>query len=420
MNQDTLQPTRRRLEHLDVLRGFALLGILLVNFEWFTRPLQAIVLGEAPNLSGLDLLAAQAVAVLGEGKFYPLFSILFGAGFALMLERARAGGAPFWGLYLRRLVVLFVFGLAHILLVWSGDILLVYSLSAFLMILLFRNTPARRLWKWAIFFWALPMLLMWLGAASIEATRLDPKIQADVMAEFEADRAEAEVTVDRAAQIHAEGSYAENVAQRSRDLRFLLAVAPFWIPPFIGFFLLGRWMIATGKLTRPDENGPWLRRWRAAGLGAGLPIAAAAVWLMHGQDMMVPSMQVAAGMTLMSVASVFVPLGYLSAVTLGWRRLGFLAPAGRMALTNYLLQSLFWTWVFFGYGLGLWGEVPRTAQVALAPVFFALQVLISGWWLKRFRFGPAEWLWRSLTYWQLQPMRRVPEERGRDYWQGKL
>src|SRR6056297_2981591 len=88
-----------------------------------------------------------------------------------------------------------------------------------------------------------------------------------------------------------------------------------------------------------------------------------------------------------------------------------LAAAGRMALTNYLLQSLFWTWVFFGYGLGLWGEVPRTAQVALAPVFFAVQVLISGWWLKRFRFGPAEWLWRSLTYWQIQPMRRVPEER---------
>jgi uncharacterized protein len=406
MNEVTLQPTRQRLEHLDVLRGFALLGILLVNFEWFTRPLQAIVLGGPTDLGGLDAIAAQAVAVLAEGKFYPLFSMLFGAGFALMLERARERSAPFWGVYLRRLLVLFAFGLAHILLVWSGDILLVYSLSAFVMIVLFRNTPARRLWKWAIVFWLLPVLLMWLGAASIEATRVDAEVHADVMAQFEADREAAVAAIDRAARIHAEGSFAENVAQRGRDLRFLMTVAPFWIPPFIGFFLLGRWLIATGKLSRPTENETWLRRWRAVGLLAGLPFAAAAVWLMHGQDMMVPSLRVAAGMTLVSVASVFVPLGYLSWVTLGWRRLHFLAPAGRMALTNYLLQSLLWTWVFFGYGLGLWGEIPRAAQVPLALVFFAAQILFSRWWLERFRFGPAEWLWRSLTYWRLQPMRR--------------
>jgi len=404
-----LQPTRRRLEHLDILRGFALLGILLVNFEWFTRPLQAIALAGDESLAGLDFVAAQVVTTLGEGKFYPLFSILFGAGFALMLERARERDAPFWGVYLRRLAVLFVFGLAHMLLVWSGDILLVYSLSAFVMILLFRNTPARRLWKWAIFFWVLPVLLMWLGAVSIEATRGEPEIHAELMAGFEADRDEAETAVEQAARIHAEGSYAENVAQRGRDLRFLIGVAPFWIPPFIGFFLLGRWLIATGKLSRPDDNEAWLRRWRAVGLAAGLPIAAAAVWIMHGQAIMMPSLRVAAGMTLTSLASVFVPLGYLSAVTLAWRRLEFLAPAGRMALTNYLLQSLFWTWVIFGYGLGFWGEVPRAAQVPLALAFFAVQVLFSRWWLGRFRFGPAEWLWRSLTYWQFQPMRRGSE-----------
>jgi len=411
VNDGRLQPTRTRLEHLDVLRGFALLGILLVNFEWFTRPLQAIVLGGEADLAGLDLIVAQAVATLGEGKFYPLFSILFGAGFALMLERASERGAPFWGIYLRRLAVLFLFGLTHMLLVWSGDILLVYSISAVLMILLFRKTPTRRLWKWAIFFWVVPMLLMWMGAASIEATRGNPEIHADLVAEFETDRAEAEANVDRVARIHTEGSYPENIAQRVRDLWFLVTVAPFWIPPFLGFFLLGRWMIATGKLSRPDENGPWLRRWRAFGLLAGLPLAAAAVWLMHGQDLMMPSMRVAAGVTLATIASVFVPLGYLSAVTLGWRRLEFLAPAGRMALTNYLLQSLFWTWVFFGYGLGFYGEVPRAAWVPLALAFFALQILFSRWWLDRFRFGPAEWLWRSATYWRLQPMRRAAEER---------
>lgn len=411
MNEGTLQPTRHRLEHLDVLRGFALLGILLVNFQFFTRPLQAIVLGSEAGLAGLDLVADQLVRVLAEGKFYPLFSMLFGAGFALMLERARERSAPFWGVYLRRLIVLFLFGLAHMLLVWSGDILLVYSLTAFVMILLFRNTPVSRLWKWGIVFWFLPVVLMWMGSVSVEVTRMDPPVHARLMASFEADRAEAREAVAQAAQVHAEGSYAENVAQRVRDLKFLLTVAPFWIPPFLGFFLLGRWLLATGQLREPEEHRPWLRRWRAVGLLAGLPLAAAAAWLMYGQDMMTPSLRVAAGMTLATLASVLVPLGYLSAVTLGWRRLRFLAPAGRMALTNYLLQSLIWTWVFCGYGLGLWGEVPRAGQVPLALAFFAVQVVFSRWWLDRFWFGPAEWLWRSLTYWRLQPMRR-PRETG--------
>ncbi|NBD96258.1 MAG: DUF418 domain-containing protein [Gammaproteobacteria bacterium] len=407
MSAGQLQPTRQRLDHLDVLRGFALLGILLVNFQFFTRPLQAVVLGAEADLAGLDLMAHQLVRVFAEGKFYPLFSMLFGAGFALMFERARAREAPFWGVYLRRLFVLLLIGLAHMLLVWSGDILLVYSLSAFIMVLLFRNTPLKRLWKWAIVFWALPVLLMWLGALSIEATRVDPEAHAEVMASFQADRAEAKDAVARAAQVHAEGSYVENVAQRGRDLWFLFSVAPFWIPPFLGFFLLGRWLIATGRLREPEAHRAWLRRWRARGLLVGLPLAAAAAWLMHGQDMMMPSLQAALGMTLAAIASVFVPLGYLSAVTLGWRRLSFMAPAGRMALSNYLLQSLFWTWVFLGYGLGLWGQVPRAGQVLLALAFFALQVVLSHWWLGRFRFGPAEWLWRSLTYWRMQPMRRV-------------
>src|SRR6056297_465812 len=219
MKHDTLQPTRDRLTQLDVLRGFALLGILLVNFEWFTRPMQAIVLAGEAGLSGLDAFSAHAVATFAEGKFYPLFSMLFGAGFALMLERARARDSAFWGIYLRRLVVLFFFGLGHILLVWSGDVLLVYSLSAFVMILLFRNTPVRRLWKWAIFFWMLPVVLMWLGAVSIEATRGDARIHAELAAEFEADREETVAAVERAARIQAEGSFGENVAQRGRDLR---------------------------------------------------------------------------------------------------------------------------------------------------------------------------------------------------------
>lgn len=405
MAEGKLNPTRQRLEHIDVLRGFALLGILLVNFQYFTRPMQAIMLGSDPGLEGLNLVADEFIRFVGEGKFYPLFSMLFGAGFAIMLDRASQRQAPFWGVYLRRLFVLGLFGLAHVFFVWFGDILLMYSLSAFLMVLLFRKTPLRRLWKWAIVFWIVPLLFMWLGALSIEAARMDPQAGAEVTAKFEADHAAFKESVASVAKVRVEGSYVENVDQRWRDRGFLMMVALFMMPPILGFFLLGRWLIVSGVLGRPEAHQRWLRRWRVWGLSAGLPLAAWSAWLMHGENMMIPTLSLAMAMTLATAASVFVSLGYLSLVTLSSRALAFLAPAGRMALTNYLAQSLVWTWVFYGHGLGLWGQVPRFGHVLLTLVFFGLQVVVSRWWLERFRFGPAEWLWRSVTYWRMQPMR---------------
>lgn len=406
MSEAVPGPVEQRMRHLDVLRGFALLGILLVNFEWFARPVQAFALGAEPGLTGLNLAADWLVQVLAEGKFYPLFSMLFGAGFALMAERAMKREAPFWGLYLRRLLFLGLFGLAHMLLVWAGDILLVYSLTAFVMVLLFRNTPVRRMWKWALAFIFLPVLIMWAGALSIESARFDPAMHAELTETFEQDLRDHRQSVEQAAAVHAEGSWSENLEQRVEDMVFALTHAIFWVPPVLGFFLIGRWLIVTGRLTRPDEHRPWFRRWRARGLMLGLPMAVLAAVSLHDTNLMIPTIRVSIGMTLATIAGLLLSLAYLSVVTLAERTLSFLAPAGRMALTNYLLQSVFWTWMLYGHGLGLWGQVPRSAQLVLAIAFFALQVLASRWWLERFRFGPAEWLWRTLTYWRIQPMRR--------------
>ncbi len=405
MAAPSVKPVQRRLEHLDVLRGFALFGILLVNFQWFTRPLQAIVLGADPGLEGLDLAADWLIRALAEGKFYPLFSILFGAGFALMAERAEARRAPFWGLYLRRLLILLLFGAAHLVLIWAGDILLVYALTGFVMVALFRNTPARRLWKWALAFIALPLLLMWLAALSIWATQGDPELHASIVADFEADAWSLEESVAEAAATHAAGSWTDNVAQRLEDGRFMLANFAFWIPPILGYFLLGRWLIATRRLLEPDRHRLFFRRWRSRGLLLGLPLAVAGAVTMHGANASIPSLNVATGLTFTTLGALLLALAYLSLVVLGSERLRFLAPAGQMALTNYLCQSLVWTWILYGHGLGLWNEIPRAWQPLLVVAFFAAQVALSRLWLKRFRFGPAEWLWRSLTYAQRQPMR---------------
>lgn len=411
MSHNPLRPTTQRLVHLDVLRGFALLGILLVNFEWFTRPIQAIVLGAEPGLSGLDATADWLIRVLAEGKFYPLFSILFGAGFALMAERALIRQTVFWGIYLRRLFVLALIGLAHMILVWAGDILFVYAVTGFVMVALFRHTPPARLWKWALPFIFLPVAMMWLGTAAIESTRLDSDTHAQVMAEFAQDELAHRQTIERAKSIHARGSWRQNVGQRLDDMRFNLGHFLFWVPPVLGFFLIGRWLIVSGRLSRPDEHRMWFRRWRSRGLLLGLPLAVTGGLILHEANMMIPSFTTALGLTMTAVAGLLLALAYLSAVTLGAARLAFLAPAGQMALTNYLLQSLFWTWMIYGHGLGLWGQLPRSLQMVLAVSFFVCQVIFSHWWLKRFAFGPAEWLWRTLSYWQFQPFGRTKETR---------
>ncbi len=403
---DRMQPASQRLLHLDVLRGFALLGILLVNFQFFARPILSIVLGADPDLSGASLLIDWLIMALAEGKFYALFSMLFGAGFALMAERAARKDAPFWGLYLRRLFILLLFGLSHMFLVWAGDILVVYSLCAFLMVLLFRNTPVQRLWKWAIAFFMLPVVLLWLGFLSIAATQFDPEVYEKIRAGFEADELAMREQLDEAMRIQAEGRWRENVGQRVQDARVLLSTAVFWVPNILGFFLLGRWLLVSQRLARPQEHRMFFRRWRSRGLMLGLPLALAATALLHQTAQLAPTPGLALGITLATAGAVLLALAYLSMVVLGAERLAFLAPAGQMALTNYLTQSLFWTWALYGHGLGLAPLLPRWSHLLWVMGFFAAQLAFSHWWMARYHFGPAEWLWRSLTYLRWQPMRR--------------
>lgn len=406
MTLDRPTPSTDRKIHLDVLRGFALFGILLVNFEYFSRPIVSIALAEEASPSGVHALVAFLVQWLAEGKFYSLFSMLFGAGFALMMLRADEAGGGGTGRYFKRLIGLLAFGLAHALLVWSGDVLLVYALTAFVMLLLFRRTPVRRLWKWALGLIAVPMLMMWIGLAGITAAGLAPDGGEAAIADIREAEAETESMAAEAARINAEGTYVENVMQRVRDVEFSLSSFLFWIPPVLGYFLLGRWLLAAGPLDRPANHTGFFRRWRMLGLVVGLPVSAYAAWRLEGLGMFIPSLDLALGTTAATVGALLLTLGYLSLVVPNAHRLAFLAPAGRMALTNYLCQSLVWTLAFYGYGLGLWGQVPRATMLLLAVVFFALQVAVSRWWLARFRFGPAEWLWRAWTYGSRPPMRR--------------
>jgi len=400
-----LEPNLDRHLALDVLRGFALFGILLVNFEWFTRAPAEILLGPSPQHSGLDRVIDLAIYTLATGKFYPLFSMLFGAGFALMLDRATTRGAPFWGMYLRRLVMLALIGALHITLVWAGDILLTYAIVGFVMVLMFRRTPPTRLWKWALALILLPLLFVGLGVLGLWLAQMDPNAAATIAAQFAQDQTKLEAAIEASRNAYASGSFGEVVAQRWSDFGAAAAHFLFWIPPILGYFLLGRWLLANGRLTDAAAHAGWFTRMRLLGVGLGLPLAAAGVWLMLGENMMVPTPRVAGATALTLIGALLLSLGYLACVVPAAGTLAWLAPAGRMALTNYLIQSLFWTFVFNGYGLGLWEQIPRAWHPVLVIGFFALQVVASHWWLARFRFGPLEWLWRLATYGKAPPMR---------------
>jgi uncharacterized protein len=390
----------QRLPHLDVLRGFALFGILLVNVEWFSRSTQAMLLGSSTDLQGVDYLAGRLIAWLAESKFFPLFSMLFGMGFAIMVQRARKADRPFVGMYLRRLLALALFGLAHIAFVWSGDILLMYALVALIMLVFFRQTPPRRLYKWAIACWVIPLLFTGVSALLFAVLPEEHDIRVETLAAMQEDYQALMARIAEAERIHQEGGFGENLRQRREDMHVLFADFSFFlIPMVLGYFLFGRWLIESGIMERPDQHGPWLRRWQRWGLLLGLPAALAAMPLMHDAHLKLPDRHLVLGLLLYLIGSVGLSLAYLILITRQAGRLRFLAPVGRMALTNYLLQSLFWTTVFYGYGLGWWGQISRTLQVPLALLFFTGQILGSRWWMARHRHGPMEWLWRVLTRW---------------------
>ena len=379
-----------RIEHLDILRGFALFGVLLVNMAAFSSSFFADMAGRQWS-APLDRAAAFLISLLAEGKFISIFSLLFGLGFTIQLERAEARGGPFLGLYFRRLLVLLIFGLVHGFLIWMGDVLVTYALLGFFLFW-FRHRSPRTLLVWIIVLLSL-LLLLALASAGLDGSSQEGMLE-----------------LAEAADIYRTGTYLEILEQRAIEVLTLNAMIVVFGPYVFAMFLIGVLIGQKRILHEVSENHALFRRLIAWGLPIGLSVSflnAFTLELATGVDF-------AAKMVLGGVALVAVPaqsLAYLSIVVLlagnpDWGpRLRPLAAVGRMALTNYLLQSVICTLIFNGYGLGYFGEVGPALGIVLTVTIFSIQIVVSGWWLRHFRFGPMEWLWRSLTYLRRQPMR---------------
>ncbi len=384
-----------RVEVIDVLRGFALLGIVIVNMGAF----KGGSFGSLRDAGVLDQAASWLVAFGFQTKFYVLFSFLFGYGLSVQMNRATARSAPFVPRFLRRLLGLLLIGLVHAVLLFTGDILVTYALLG-LILLLLRNASNTALLRIAAILITATVLLLAVFGVVLAASAAGAPVAPD---------ANAAITGSAAAY---RGTPADVIGERIREYPGTLAFALFGQgPTALAMFLVGLWAGRRRLLERVDDHLPLLRRVLSVGLAVGVP--GALIWA---------TFRVINGFTfdanfLWAAAFDFATAPFLSAVyattimllyrNATWRRrLAPLAAVGRLSLSNYLLQSLVAALVFTGYGLRLYGQVGAAWGLALSLIIFAVQIPLSVWWLGRFQFGPAEWLLRSFTYGALQPLRR--------------
>ncbi len=414
-----------RLESLDLLRGLGILGILVMNIYAFSMPFAAYF---NPFQMGGDetwnLGTWVVTHIFFEQKFVTIFAMLFGAGIVLMMQRAEERGVSFGPIFFRRQSLLLVIGLFHMVLLWMGDILSYYALISMLVFFL-RHLPPRRLIVIACIMLPVPLLMNYGFSFYMQSLMQQAaELEAVVASGGEVGEAEQEVLDswrstrsllaptpgDIQADLDAHlGNYVDAVNYRvEHNLPMLFQAIPFFLFWRIGgVMLLGMALMKLGILSG-DRPCRFYRRLAIIGYGAGLPLAAASAWILFANGFE-PIFVLRWGNLPNYIASILVALGHIS-IALFILKSGVM-PAlvarfravGRMALTNYLAHSAVMTSIFYGYGLGLYGEVPRAMQMLFVLGLITLQLLYSPWWLSRYRFGPVEWLWRSMTYGRRQP-----------------
>jgi uncharacterized protein len=519
----------QRMEALDVVRGFALLGIFLMNIEYFNRTLGSLGQGMPRGLTGIDWLASWFIAYFVQGKFWTIFSLLFGMGFAVMMTRAERAGREFRTVYLRRLLALAVFGAAHFILLWEGDILFSYAVGALMLMIVLYGKPKpliiaivvlaglaftpfggklppiaiglvltgllaihlrsgkhvtirRRpvpLFSFlllligslvviaAAVFWLVPnapveprlpmsvfgpvlvaagwlswkyyepeakrtvrlaigiyvLLGMTITAGGViqrfapdpDAVAVGSKVQQERAEKRRAERekslAEARARTEKDQRILTSGTYVEAVKWRggrfpekaANDFGFGIIL--------IAMFLLGTWFVRSGVMENTGAHLEFFRKLAVYALPSGIALGllGSAIAMSHTPGDRYDGWGIASGLSLLG--NLPASLGYVGLIVVMlhsrtvFSRIRVLGPAGRMALTNYLTQSLISATYFYGYGMGHWG-MPRARQVLFVFVVYAAQIVFSHVWLSRFHYGPMEWLWRGFTYGYVPPLVR--------------
>ncbi|HEX8527801.1 DUF418 domain-containing protein [Allosphingosinicella sp.] len=397
---------RERIRELDVLRGVALFGVLLSNLVGFAG---AGVLATSAQLGALSTASVDGAAHFGVlwlvgDKANTMFATLFGLGFYLQMKRGE--GRPGFELrYARRLTWLLVFGWLNATLLWIWDILNLYALAGFFLLAMRR--------------WRTRTLLIFGILAALYSDKAQQWIDGSIGLFADTSPLFSESAALARQHVVLGGDYPSIVAtfwQWTWGEWFMGGLIVAWLVYALGRFALGACIGRSGILEDVKGHLPLLRRIAWLALPAGL--AAALVVRLLGEGLWDPfgnpDFSSNLGEALRSPAALLLAAGYSAAIVVllhrkwGSRLFGIFAPVGQMALTNYLVQGFLYGFVMFGIGpgLGLAGRIGTSLVIAICVAFFAFQILFSRWWLARFRFGPMEWLWRSLTYGERPAFRR--------------
>ena len=463
-----LQPLdkNKRVYALDVLRGLALVGILLMNIEWFNRAIISLG-GHDTTLTGIDHAVGWLIRCFVEGKFYKLFALIFGMGFAVMLLRAKEVGRPFGAWFVRRMIVLLLIGIAHMIFLWGGDILHDYAIAGLILLawVSYKKTEDPRAYlKLALMWLAIPVFLISFGGsifgmifndtkyqemwqneldiytvveqrlenevqivpepneysdstdASSEETSFtmptDEEIKALTITETIEQRKESQADIAEEDAAFTQDSYWQATEYRIGFTGFMMMFTPIMsLVVLMPIFILGFWLVATEKITKHQEHHTFFKILARVGLGIGIPLNVASILIIQHPAAGISGILQGVGQMIFYVAQYLLSAGYLGIVVCAlnkkmWQEFfSAFSPMGQMALTNYLMHSVILTSIFYGYAGGQYGEISRAPQMLIVIAIILSQMIFSKWWLNRYRFGPMEWLWRSLTYKKIQPMK---------------
>lgn len=470
-NETRLNPTvKKRISSMDMMRGFALVGILLMNIEWFNRPVSELSTYDF-SLKGTDWAAGWLIRLFVEGKFYPLFSMLFGMGFALMLIKAKNANLPFGAWFSRRMFFLYIFGMLHMVFIWGGDILHDYAFAGFILLgwvylvkfkWFKRFSSDRSFLRFGLILTFMPFVVVPLGGIYFGITRTPDKMGDEYKKNIQINERVLKIENDSSsfASLYAIASGDSSlktqnvdslntkeelvykseqrfVKKKKREIKRNKEVATFThgsfsevtdlrldatiknitrfpgFPIFVCFplFLIGYWFIASGVLKNSENHKNMFKTMMWVGFIVGLFLNIIGLFgLAHPAAKDVMELRAIAG-TSYQFGKIVLTAGYLGALVLfcqtkiGKKVMSLFAPMGKMALTNYISHSIILSTLFFGYGFGMFGNISRAPQVGIVFIIIIFQMILSNIWLKYFQFGPLEWLWRSLTYLKIQPIR---------------
>jgi len=410
-------PALSRIATLDIVRGIAVMGILAMNIVAFAGPFQAYMNPLTHGMEGPADLASWVFSfIFVDGKMRGLFSFLFGASTLLVIERATASGQSPAKVHYMRMIWLLVFGLLHFYLIWWGDILALYAMAGFFLYF-FRNLSVRALIGWGIGLVAVQFLMFAGLAALAQFTSVAiaaPNPDPDMVRQWEEmSRGFVPLAGQQLADHLAlfQGPWSGLVEDRASRQ----ALKPFTSLPFFGWETVGYMLFGMAALKSGFFRGEWpmarYRKMALIGFGIGIPVYGLLAWLLIRADF-APQAIFAFSFAATVPFRPLMILAIASLIIIVTRNGGFLvdriAAAGRAAFTNYLGTSLLMTTIFYGYGLNLYMSLSRIEMWIPVLAAWTLMLLWSKPWLDRFRYGPFEWLWRSLSRMELQPMRKDP------------